>query len=211
VVDTDKMEPNRISELLKQKIVWLDLAPETVLNLSELANEWGVSRTPIKESLISLQAQGWVVRQGSHFTVTPLSLNRIREVTEIRTVMEMQAYIWAFHRITPEDLTALQAIKTEMMNLKADISNKEMIELDFKFHALLYAATGNQTLSQMLEGLLSHYLRFWLSIVVEIDPHAFFADTLDIITGIEKKDEDMVKEASFTHIQRSVNEIRALF
>lgn len=211
MVDPDKMEPNRISELLKQKIIWLDLAPETVLNLSELANEWGVSRTPIKESLILLQAQGWVVRQGSHFTVTPLSLNRIREVTEIRTVMEMQASIWAFHRITPEDLTALQAIKSEMMNLKADISNKEMIELDFRFHSLLYVATGNQTLSQMLEGLLSHYLRFWLSIVVKIDPHAFFGDTLDIITGIEKKDEDMVKAASFTHIQRSVDEIRALF
>ena len=80
-----------------------------------------------------------------------------------------------------------------MMNLKADVSNKEMIELDFRFHSLLYAVTGNQTLSQMLEGLLSHYLRFWLPIMVKIDPHAFFDDALDIITGIEQKDEEKVK------------------
>ena len=211
MADTVKIEPNRISELLKQKIIWLDLAPETVLNLSELANEWGVSRTPIKEALISLQAQGWVVRQRSHFTVTPLSLNRIREVTEIRMVMELKAYIWAFHRITPEDLAALRVIKTKIMNLKSELNNKEMIELDFRFHTLLYAATGNQTLSQMLEGLLSHYLRFWLSIVGKIDPNKFFGDTLDIIDGIEQKEEKKVKDASFTHIQRSVDEIRALF
>lgn len=211
MVEATIFEPDRIYELLKKKIIWLDLAPESVLNFSELAALWGVSRTPIKESLILLQAEGWVVRQGSHFTVTPLSLNRIREITEIRTAMELQANVWAFHRITREERDALHQLKIRMQRLNSSATNKEMIELDFKFHSLLFQATRNVTLAQMLEGLLNHYLRFWLSIGVEIDPEAFFKDTLEIIAGIEEKDEAKVKAGSITHIQRSIDEIRALF
>ena len=82
------MEPNRIYEKLREKIIWLELKPESVLNLSELADTFGVSRTPIKEVLIFLQAEGWVLRHGTHFMVTPLSLDRIKEINEIRQQVE---------------------------------------------------------------------------------------------------------------------------
>lgn len=52
------MEHRKIFELLKVKIIWLELMPETTINLSELAESFEVSRTPIKEALILLQAQG---------------------------------------------------------------------------------------------------------------------------------------------------------
>ena len=50
------MGPEKIYELVKEKIIWMDLMPESILNLSELARSFGVSRTPIKEALIYLQA-----------------------------------------------------------------------------------------------------------------------------------------------------------
>lgn len=53
-----KLEHRKIFELLKEKIIWLELMPETTINLSELAESFEVSRTPIKEALILLQAQG---------------------------------------------------------------------------------------------------------------------------------------------------------
>ncbi|MBW2003318.1 MAG: GntR family transcriptional regulator, partial [Deltaproteobacteria bacterium] len=111
------MEPEKIYELLKEKIIWLDLMPESVLNLSELAESFRVSRTPIKEALILLQADGWVLHQGSHFMVTPLSLDRIRETAEIRSVMEVQGNIWAMYRITPEELAALGEMEKEILQL----------------------------------------------------------------------------------------------
>jgi DNA-binding GntR family transcriptional regulator len=52
------LEHRKIFELLKEKIIWLELMPETTINLSELAESFEVSRTPIKEALILLQAQG---------------------------------------------------------------------------------------------------------------------------------------------------------
>jgi len=72
------MERDKIYEEFKQKIIWLDLPPETVLNLSTLASTIGLSRTPVKEALIILESEAWLVRQDSHFIVTPLSIDPIQ-------------------------------------------------------------------------------------------------------------------------------------
>ena len=109
------METNKVFKVLRQKIVDLDLMPESVLNLSELAEMFNVSRTPIKEALIFLQAEGLVIRHGSHFMVTPLSLDRIREITEIRSVLEVQAHIWAMNRITKSELEELEDLNKEIL------------------------------------------------------------------------------------------------
>lgn len=205
------MQSEKIYELLKEKIIWLDLMPESVLNLSDLARSFGVSRTPIKEVLILLQGEGWVLRQGSHFMVTPLSLDRIRGTAEIRSVMEIQGNIWAMYRITLEELAALGELEKEILQLDETANNRQMIELDVKFHRILFQGTKNSQLAQILERLLSHYLRFWLSISHEIEPQLFFTDTLEIIRAIKAKDEARLRAASAAHIKKSVDEIMSTF
>ena len=205
------IEPEKIYQLLKEQIIWLDLMPESVLNLSELAKSFGVSRTPVKEALVFLQGEGWILRQGSHFMVTPLSLDRIRGTAEIRSVMEVQANIWAMHRITPEELSALGELGKEIMQLDESASNRQMIELDVKFHQKLFQGTKNSQLAQLLERLLSHYLRFWLSIPREIEPQSFFAETLEMIRAIEERNEVSLRAASDAHIKKSVDQIMSTF
>jgi len=205
------MEPNKIYEALKEKIIWLDLMAESYLNLSELAESFGVSRTPIKEVLILLQAEGWILRNGSHFMVTPLSLGRIKEITEIRNIMEVQANIWAMDRITSEELASLDELKKEILKIGDVPSNRQLVEMDVKFHRTLFQATKNSQLAQMLERLLIHYLRFWLSIPREIEPRSFFAETLEIIQAVEAKDDVRLRAASTEHIKNSVDEIMGAF
>ena len=205
------MEPGEIYKLLREKIIWLDLMPESYLNLSELAESFGVSRTPIKEVLILLQAEGWVLRHGSHFMVTPLSLSRIKEITEIRNIMEVQANIWAMDRITSEELASLDELKKEVLESGEVPSNRQLVEMDLKFHRTLFQATKNSQLAQMLERLLIHYLRFWLSIPHEIEPESFFAETLEIIQAIEAKDEVGLRATSTAHIKNSVDKIMGAF
>ena len=65
------METDKIFQILYKQITNLELLPEKVLNLSDLAELFKVSRTPIKEALIYLQAEGLVIRHGSQFMVTP--------------------------------------------------------------------------------------------------------------------------------------------
>lgn len=205
------MEPNKIHHSLREKIVWLELTPESVLNVSELAKLYGVSRTPIKEGLIFLQAEGWVLRDGSYFVVTPLSIDRIKEITEIRFVMEVQAYIWAMYRINEEELAILREIRQEIGELFEKPSNSQLVELDLKFHRTLFKATKNNQLALQLERLLSHYLRFWLSIPLKDETKSFFSETLEIIQAIESKQEDMLKSATLGHLKRSVDNIMGIF
>ena len=132
------MTPDKIYQTLKNQIIWLDLNPESVFNISEVAETFGVSRTPIKEILILLQSEGWVLRHGSRFMVTPLSIDRIREITEMRVVMEVQANLWAMQRMTSEELATLVRLKSEVANLDDTADNKRMIELDFKVHQVFF-------------------------------------------------------------------------
>ena len=205
------MEPKKIYELLREKIIWLNLMPESYLNLSELAGSFKVSRTPVKEALIFLQADGWVLRHGQHFMVTPLSLGRIKEITEIRAVLEIQANLWAMERISSEELAALNKLREEIEGLGDAPSNRQLVELDFRFHRGLYHATKNSQLAQSLDRLLSHYLRFWLSIPREIEPKSFFKETVEIIQAVEAKDNVRVREASTEHIKKSIDEIMGTF
>ncbi len=202
-----KPDPNEIFSALRKKIINLELLPESVLNLSDLAKEFNVSRTPIKEVLISLQAEEWIVRQGSHFIITPLSLERIREITEIRLVMETQANIWAMERITPLELDGLNDIKKQISTFTETSSNQSIVDFDFTIHHYIFKAAKNIQLTKLLERLLNHYLRFWLSIPRQIDHNIFFQEALELIEAIQIKDEALIKECTTKHIRNSVAQI----
>jgi len=200
-------EHEKIYEDLKEKIIWLDLKPESVLNVSELAGHYRVSRTPLKEALILLQAEGWVLRQGSYFLVTPLSLDRLKETTEIRMIMEIQGNILASQRITQEELVSLKTMLSNFAKKAQKAGNKETVELDFAIHKSIFVASRNTQMAQLLERLLNQYLRFWLSAPREIDK-VFFVDSLTkLIAAIEKKDINWLIEVSRGHILDSVREI----
>lgn len=204
------MNPLEIYSNLKEKIIWLDLKPGSALNLVELSKSFGVSRNPITIALTRLDAEEWVVRQGTHFVVNPLTLNRIREITEIRSVLEVQANMWAMHRITPEELDALRHLKSEINNLDDKSSNKKIVKLDVKFHSILFKASRNSHLATLLERMLCHYLRFWLSFTGNIDRSSFFSQAFDIVKAIEDKDEMRLRAASIEHIKVSLDQIMGI-
>ncbi len=204
------MDPNSIYKDLRDKIVWLEVKPGSTLNLTELAGHYGVSRTPIMIALTRLNAEEWVVRNGVHFVVSPLTIDRMRELTEIRSVLEIQANIWAMNRISQEGLIRLREIREEITALTNEATNRQIVELDLKFHQLLYKQTHNNQLAQLLERLLSHYLRFWLSGPHKIETASFFEEALEMIQAIETKDEMLLRAASTSHIKVSLDMIMGI-
>ena len=145
------MEPEKIFQLLKEKIIKLELLPGSVLNLSELAKSFNLSRTPVKEAAIMLHAEGWILRESGYFTVTPLSLKLIKEITEIRSSLEIQANLWAMQRIDSEEIRALDELKKKVLGLSNGLSNKEMIELDIQFLGFVPGSGSRHRLSFSLE------------------------------------------------------------
>ena len=192
---------------LKKKIVWLNLEPEGILNHIELAKHYSVSRTPVVIALNRLEVEGWVVRHGSHFVVSPLTIDRMRDITELRMALEPQANIWAMYRMSGESLAKLPAIKDEINGLHPNADNKEMVRLDVKFHTILYRESHNGQVCHLLTNLLHHYLRFWLSTASRIDKDEFFIEAMEIIRAIEEKDEVRLRAASAEHIKVSLDKV----
>ena len=201
------MAYKKIYEQLKHDIIWLDIKPETMIALTEVAERFGVSRTPVKEALVHLHAEGWTMRHGAHFISSPLTIELIRDLTEIRSFVEIQAYLWAMHRISPQGIEKLETIVQELTTLDEDTPNRDIIEIDLRFHRTLYQATGNNQLSMYLERMLCHFIRFWLSGSHKIHPEVFFRDTKAIITAIREKDEVSLRAATIGHIKVSLDEI----
>lgn len=201
------MDPLEIYRVLKNKIIWLDLMPGSILNQIEIAKGFGVSRNPVTIALTRLDSEEWAIRQGSHYAVSPLTLNRMRNITEIRAVLETQANIWAMNRITQEGLNELKAIEEEIRSLSAEATKKEMFQLDYRFHCLLYNESHNRQLSQMLRDLLCHYIRFWLASHQDTKKEIFFTEAIEIIQAIESKDEFSLRASTSAHIKASLDRI----
>jgi DNA-binding GntR family transcriptional regulator len=85
-----------------------------------------------------------------------------------------------------------------------------MVHLDFTFHRIIYREAHNQQLAQLLERLLSHYLRFWLAGPKEINKETLFNDTLSMIKAIENKDEISLRASVAAHIKVSLDKIMGI-
>jgi GntR family transcriptional regulator, rspAB operon transcriptional repressor len=206
-LEIQNMDPIEIYKDLKDKIIWIDLKPGSTLNQMELANSFGVSRNPIMIALTRLHVEEWVTYQGSHYVVSPLTLDRMQNITEIRSVLEIHANVWAMNRITTEGLNELKVIEDEIRNLSADASKKEMFQLDYKFHCLLFREAHNRQLANLLRDLLCHYIRFWIASHQRIEKKIFFTEAIGMIKAIETKDEFSLRASTSAHIKASLDRI----
>ncbi len=203
------MDSKKIHEILRNKIIHLEMEPEHIINVSDLATNFGISRTPIKEALILLQGEGWLLRHGSHFMVTPLSIKRLKDNIEIRLLMEPQAYVWAMQRMTETDQQELWALEREMRELSTEEPARAFGELDQRFHETLLKATNNQEIFVLLSRVIGQCLRYWLS-PVEKDKENYFNSALEIIDAIRRQDAERLKEAATEHIKMSLLEVKLL-
>ncbi len=163
-----ELEVRRISlrdqayEAIKQRIVRCELRPGEVMTIVDLAEQLRIGRTPILQAIDRLAIDGLVsVMPRKGIVVTPISLDELIEVVEVRLLNEGQAARWAAERASPADIARLDA--TLDATWKAARSNDvdAMISLDREFHRQLSAVAGNTILAEFLANLHDRSLRFW--------------------------------------------------
>lgn len=201
------MDPMGIYGDLREKIIWLDLLPGKSINQAKISQKYGVSRNPLTLALTRLDAEGWVIKQGAHYVVSPLTIDRMRNITEMRAVLEIQANVWAMNRITQKGLSELKEIENEIRSLAGEATKKQFFKLDYKFHCLLYRETHNVQLEQVLKDLLCHYIRFWLASHTKTNKDVFFSEAIQICKAVANKDELALRASTATHIKVSLDKI----
>ncbi|MQA03932.1 MAG: FCD domain-containing protein [Streptosporangiales bacterium] len=151
---------DRVYGLLRSRIIDLQLPPGERLNIDRLAQDVGVSHTPLREALNRLASERLVSAEPYRgFTVTPLlDETGLRQLLDGREVIECGALERAADQITAAELTELDAITGQLDELAAadELDVREFNELDARFHRLTVAACRNPFLLDAYDDLKVH-------------------------------------------------------
>ena len=116
---------------------------------SELADRFGVSRTPIREALQRLETQGLLARDGRSLIVASLDHNQLAELYVVRTELEGLAARLAARHATPEEVRVLRSMAAEDRALLGDLP--ALARANRRFHKQIHLASHNRFLVQQLD------------------------------------------------------------
>ena len=194
---------------LRQAILRGELKPGERLMEIQLANKLGVSRTPIREAIRKLELEGLVLmipRRGAE--VAEITEKSLRDVLEVRDALEVLCVDLACDRISDEDIESLKeaAKEFELALQGGDVT--EYAEADVKFHDIIYHATENQKLIQLLYNLREQMYRYRVEYLKRKEVHKILLEEHEhIIECIEKKDKEAAKIAISTHIENQAKTV----
>jgi DNA-binding GntR family transcriptional regulator len=192
---------------LKKRIVYLDYKPKQVLNIKELAKEFGVSPMPIREVLILLESEKLIhIIPNNGIYVNGISFQELKDVFEIRLFLIGLSGRLAAQRITPEELNKLKEL---LEKIKDEKDRKLLIRLDAEFHDLVNCSTKNQTLAGTLKRLRNQIGRLWF-FAEENDAYSqkIPEDFEELIKALENKEQNKSEQIMKDHAIHFINQIK---
>jgi DNA-binding GntR family transcriptional regulator len=204
----------RLSEqayhLIKEKIITLDLPPLSVIDEQSLRKDLGLGRTPIREALHRLSAEGLVIiapRRGMF--VADISITDLVKIFEVRMAMEGYCANLAAKRCTPAMIARMEETVHALEEIERDDA-RGLMEIDERFHRLLYEAADNEFLADSLDRLHALSLRLWYLVLDRLGNVWSAIDQHRVILGALKDgDADGAERLIKQHISDFQNEIKA--
>ena len=205
-----KSRPENIFKSLRDRIVYLEYPPGKLLAEKELCAEFKVSRTPLREAIQKLKEMKLVnviPRFGTY--VSSVDINEIRSAFEVKIKLEGLAGEVAAKRITADKLAEMKSLIERADALLREDGQRRLIEIDAQFHEIIYQATQNQILQEMLENLHGRCARLWNSALGEIIPLATIISQLkEIYSSLEKRDSVRTSQLMEEHVRYFIDQIK---
>ncbi|MDR2156460.1 MAG: GntR family transcriptional regulator [Clostridiales Family XIII bacterium] len=197
--------PTALTAKIREDILKENLPPGAKLIEKKLGEQYGVSRTPIREALRNLTAEGlveWAPNRGVY--VIGLSGGDVSDLFQLRKIHEVQATEWAVERIYKEELDALEESYEYMAFYTKREDTQKMRELNANFHRIIREASHNR----LLADILSVYRDYWKHSAL-IVPYrrehltAIFAEHTAVFEAFIDRDPRAGGAAMEQHIARS--------
>ena len=150
-----------VYEELKRQILIGEIAPGTRMMEVELADDMGVSRTPVREAIRKLEKEGLVTiepRRGAY--ASDISIKDIEDVLEVRQDLEGMAAAMAAVKATDEQKEQLLKVTEQYRKAVESGDVEEMIKFDEAFHKIIVSCSDNKTLIQLISQVQELALRF---------------------------------------------------
>jgi len=193
----------QVYDILKKRIIFREIGSGKKINEEELAQALGVSRTPIRETLVRLEHEGIVKiipRRGAF--VVSQSIEKVIDLLQVREVLEGLVARLATENMDPELLDRLKHC-LEKVSSTEDPADKllKYTPADVEFHALLLQACDNELLKNMMESVNAHLQMVRLrTVTLPGRPEQTVREHYEIVAAIEKQDADLAERLMRKHV-----------
>ena len=188
---------------LRQAILRGELKPGERLMEIALANRLGVSRTPVREAIRMLELEGLVImipRRGAQ--VAQITEQDLNDVLEVRLGLEELAVRFACERITDEEIKALGLAVKEFEKKMSNNELSAQAEADVKFHEIIYGATHNQRLVQIINNIREQMYRYRIEYLKDVESRkTLVKEHYEICDALKRRDAESAVEKMCIHIR----------
>lgn len=190
---------------LRAAIVDRRLEPGGPVVETDLAKMLGVSRTPVREALRRCELEGYVVRSGNgKRTVTLPTLEGVKQLFAVRTMIEVHAVRLAAERISAEELERLRALLGEDERALDQPRTERLAELNAEIHGTVIRASRNRTLERLMRTFQGRPHGFRVFAVGDLDDRRrFVAEHAQLAELLDKGDADRAAELIRSHLERA--------
>lgn len=189
--------------ILKYNITNLKLAPGTVVSENELASQFKLSRTPVREALIELSKSGIVEilpQKGSRIALIDYTL--IEEFQFLRKVLETAAVELDCDVATPEDILIMEQNLNQQEFYLKNPSPSRLMEADDQFHQELFRICNKMQIYNMMSSMSTHFDRVRELSLSAVKDIKIVQDHRTILDAIKAKDKDLAKTTMEKHLSR---------
>ena len=209
--DHEKASWTKAYEWIRDAIESRELEMGTPLPENQLAREIGVSRTPIREALRSLEQDGYVkiIPQKGAF-VSEISLEDLKEIYDIRKLLEPFAALSAVNRIPEEEIDEMErgwkALKKAAMAGEVDLTR--VSEMDLLLHLTITKYATNKRIGSIITTYHAQIKRFQkLSAQSLSNIHETIGQHLEILGKLRERDARGLSSLLYEHIAKSESNI----
>ena len=200
--------PDLIAESLRDEILRGAIAPGAPLRQEEVAERFQVSRIPVRDALLRLEAQGLVhVYPNRGAFVVSLSSDEVREIYEMRVLLEGDLLERAVPRMTADDWRRIDAAHADAAQT-AD--TPDWVDGDWRFHRALYEPARRARQLGLIEHLRGTVARFWT--VREVLPgksEEWLADHRAIVEACRARSSIAARRRVEDHLRRAMELVLA--
>ena len=212
-VGTESNKKQRVYEILRNRIMNNELKPQEYLNEQSICQDLGVSKTPVREALQRLEHDRLVtIVPNKGCFVSNISIDRIREVFEIRMILEGAAARLAASSDTRHQFKSILE-NHESFRIHSGEETRHYLLSGYQIHTHIVEAAGNSYLTGFYQTILNHIVQirvYFLSRFKETRLHQTIEEHKKVLQAIVDGDADGAEEAMKDHLKLSLVNINEL-
>ncbi len=207
---TDRLAREQVYDELRGAILSCELRPGVQLQERDLADRFGVSKSPVRDALLRLQEQDLVeVIPRKGYRITPISISAIAEMYEMRLLLERACVERLAEHGTAEDLRSLDEFRT--VSDGGDL--QAWTRYNRRFHVRIAEACGNRRLAKAARDVIEQFDRLtFISVTAERQElgnvQRFVAEHVTLIEALQDRDKRAAAAMVRSHLEHAQRSLR---